>query len=71
LTGYVPQGLDSVSRRDPQGRNPDWQRLAGDDGNRDLKFFDAMLASMRREYRVDDRRIFSTGFPTARFSRCC
>ena len=62
-----PQGLDAVSRRDPQGRKPGWQRLAGDDGNRDLKFFDAMLASMRREYRVDDRRIFSTGFSNGAF----
>ena len=62
-----PQGLDAVSRRDPQGRKPGWQRLAGDDCNRDLKFFDAMLATLRKEYRVDERRIFSTGFSNGAF----
>ncbi|HEY2396979.1 MAG TPA: hypothetical protein VGH81_13525 [Rudaea sp.] len=62
-----PQGLDTASRRDPQGRKHGWQRLIGDDRNRDLKFFDAMLASMRREYRVDERRIFSTGFSNGAF----
>jgi len=62
-----PQGLDAVSRRDPQGRKPGWQRLAGDDGNRDLKFFDAMLATLRSEYHVDDRRIFATGFSNGAF----
>ena len=30
--------------------------------NRDLKFFDAMLATMRQTYTVDDQRIYSTGF---------
>jgi hypothetical protein len=33
----------------------------GDYGDRDLKFFDAMLASLRKECRVDDKRIFVTG----------
>jgi len=40
------------------------ERLAirrGDYGDRDLKFFDAILTSLRKDYRVDDKRIFVTG----------
>jgi len=46
---------------DPQGRMAGWQFAAGDYGDRDLKFFDAMLASLRQDYRVDNKRIFVTG----------
>jgi polyhydroxybutyrate depolymerase len=62
-----PQGLPTASRRDPQGRKPGWQRLAGDENDRDLKFFDAMLATLRSRYRVDDRRVFATGFSNGAF----
>jgi polyhydroxybutyrate depolymerase len=30
-------------------------------GDRDLKFFDAMLASLRADYAVDEKRIYATG----------
>jgi polyhydroxybutyrate depolymerase len=57
-----PQGLDTPGRlTDPAGAKPGWQAAAGDQGDRDLKFFDAMLASLRKDFRVDDRRIYSTG----------
>jgi len=57
-----PQGLNTPGRlTDPEGRRPGWQREAGDQGDRDLKFVDAMLATLRAEERIDDRRIFSTG----------
>ena len=61
-----PQGLDTPSARDPKGRQPGWQRLAGG-GDRDLKLFDAMLASMHHEFSVDDRRVFATGFSNGAF----
>jgi polyhydroxybutyrate depolymerase len=57
-----PQGLPTVTNVDPQGARPGWQRAAGEDGDRDLKFFDAMLATMRQQFSVDDARIYSTGF---------
>src|ERR1043165_5710749 len=38
-----PQGLPTVSHVDPQGTRPGWQQTAGTDGDRDLKFFDAMV----------------------------
>jgi polyhydroxybutyrate depolymerase len=57
-----PQGLDTPGQlTDPAGAKPGWQAAAGDQGDRDLKFFDVMLASLRKDYRVDDRRIYSTG----------
>lgn len=62
-----PQGLDTPSGLDPKGRKPGWQRLAGDQNDRDLKFSDAMLATMRQKFQVDDRRIFATGFSNGAF----
>ncbi len=56
------QGLLTPGRlTDPEGKKPGWQHAAGDQGDRDLKFFDAVLASLRTEQKVDDRRIYSTG----------
>ena len=63
----VPQGLPTTSHLDPHGKKPGWQRFAGDDGNRDLRLFDAMLATLRQRYRVDDRRVFATGFSNGAF----
>ncbi|MEY2882093.1 MAG: hypothetical protein RLZZ15_4473 [Verrucomicrobiota bacterium] len=57
-----PQGLNTPGRlTDPEGKKPGWQHGPGAEGDRDLKFFDAMLASLRADYRIDDRRIYSTG----------
>jgi polyhydroxybutyrate depolymerase len=56
------QGLNTPGRlTDPEGRKPGWQHTAGDQGDRDLRLFDAVLASLRRDERVDDRRIYATG----------
>ena len=56
------QGLNTPGRlTDPEGKKPGWQHAAGGQGDRDLKFFDAVLAGLRRDYRVDDRRIYATG----------
>jgi polyhydroxybutyrate depolymerase len=57
-----PQGLKTPGRlTDPAGKLPGWQHAGGVEGDRDLKFFDEMLASLRKDYRVDDHRIYSTG----------
>ncbi len=56
------QGLNTPGRlSDPEGKKPGWQHAAGDHGDRDLKFFDAVLADLRRELKVDDKRIYATG----------
>jgi polyhydroxybutyrate depolymerase len=38
-----------------------WQAKAGDNGDRDLKFFDAVLARVKQNYRMDAKRIYATG----------
>jgi polyhydroxybutyrate depolymerase len=56
------QGLNTPGRlTDPEGKLPGWQSAVGDQNDRDLKFFDAVLASLKADYKVDDRRIYSTG----------
>ena len=59
-----PQGLNTPSKVDPQGLHPGWQVEAGQAGlnDRDLKFFDAMLAGLHTKFPVDDSRIYATGF---------
>jgi polyhydroxybutyrate depolymerase len=39
-----------------------WQVEKGQNGDRDLKLVDAAIASLRQKYRVDDTRIYATGF---------
>ena len=46
---------------DPNGTKSGWQNRAGIPGDRDLHFFDAVLASLRNDYKVDERRIYATG----------
>jgi polyhydroxybutyrate depolymerase len=56
------QGLNTPGRlTDPEGKKPGWQSATGFQGDRDLKFFDAVLASLKSDTTVDDRRIYSTG----------
>lgn len=54
-----PQGL-------PVTRNgatlPGWQTEKGGNGDRDLLLVDAALASLRGKYKVDDERVYATGF---------
>jgi polyhydroxybutyrate depolymerase len=57
-----PQGLNNAGRlTDPEGKRPGWQMDAGDQADRDIKFFDAMLASLRQDYRLDDQRLYAAG----------
>jgi len=57
-----PQGLNTPGQlTDPQGRRAGWQARVGDQDDRDLKFFDAMLDGLRADYAVDGKRIYSTG----------
>lgn len=57
-----PQGLNTPGRlTDPEGKKAGWQGAVGDQGDRDLKFFDEMLKSLRETYKVDGKRIYCTG----------
>lgn len=56
------QGLPTRGQlTDPQGTQPGWQAAVGDYGDRDLKFFDAVLARLKHDYQVDTNRVYSTG----------
>lgn len=56
------QGLPTPGRlTDPEGKKAGWQRAAGTQDDSDLKFFDAVLASLRAAGGVDERRIYATG----------
>jgi len=57
-----PQGLPTVSPLvDKEGRRSGWQSAVGDGGDRDIKLFDAVLADLKKERAVDERRIYSMG----------
>lgn len=55
------QGLPTTGITDPEGKKPGWQKVPGDYGDRDLKFFDAVLAGLKKDFRVDAKRVFATG----------
>jgi polyhydroxybutyrate depolymerase len=57
-----PQGLPTAGQlTDPKGERAGWQGRAGTEGDRDLRFFDVMLADLRQRHAIDARRIYSTG----------
>ncbi|MCU0704230.1 MAG: prolyl oligopeptidase family serine peptidase [Fimbriiglobus sp.] len=57
-----PQGLPTPGRlTDPDGKKNGWQATAGDQGDRDLKFFDEMLTWLKKDHLVDEKRVYATG----------
>ncbi len=56
------QGLPTPSPLvDPEGKKSGWQNLPGGQGDRDLKLFDAALATIKTKFKIDERRIYATG----------
>lgn len=56
------QGIPTPGRlTDPEGKRNGWQHAAGEQDDRDLQFFDAVLAYVREHESVDENRIYSTG----------
>lgn len=56
------QGLPTPGQiSDPEGKKTGWQREKGDQQDRDLKFFDAVLMSLKADYKVDEKQIYATG----------
>lgn len=56
-----PTGLPTKGITDPEGRKNGWQQRAGENGDRDLKFFDALRKWVETHYQVDALRIYSMG----------
>jgi polyhydroxybutyrate depolymerase len=58
-----PQGLPTPGIiLDREGKKPGWQREAGQEHDRDLKFVDGILVSLREKYAIDENRVYATGF---------
>jgi len=56
------QGLKTPGKlTDPDGKKAGWQHGAGDQMDRDLKFFDVVLKSLQSDYKVYAKRIYATG----------
>lgn len=56
------QGLPTAGRlTDPEGLKPGWQHAVGDQGDRDLKYVDAMLKWARSRFTIDAKRIYAGG----------
>ena len=56
------QGLRTRIYVDPLGFHSGWQQEPGQFNDRDLKFFDVVLSAVRMMFRVNDDRIYATGF---------
>lgn len=56
-----PQGLPAPGKFDLEGKKNGWQKKIGDLGDRDVKFFDAMLAWAKKQYKIDASRIYVAG----------
>lgn len=57
-----PQGLNTPGLlTDKEGKRAGWQSMKGAQNDRDLQFFDTLLESLKKEYQVDENRVYSTG----------
>lgn len=56
-----PDGMPIKGMYDPNGTKNGWQKNRGESGDRDLHFFDTMLAAMKKDYGVDPNRVYSMG----------
>jgi polyhydroxybutyrate depolymerase len=57
-----PQGLPTaVPVIDKDGKFPGWQKGLGDQKDRDLAFFDAMLKTMKADHEADEARVYVAG----------
>ncbi|MES2459755.1 MAG: dienelactone hydrolase family protein [Armatimonadota bacterium] len=57
-----PQGMPTVTPRDLAGTRSGWQMLdLTAKPNRDLRFFDALLETARKEWKCDAKRLYVTG----------
>lgn len=57
-----PQGLNTPGKLvDPEGKQSGWTMGDITSNNRDLQFFDAMLKTLRADYKIDNSRIYATG----------
>jgi polyhydroxybutyrate depolymerase len=46
---------------DPEGAKPGWQTAAGEDGDRDIAFYDVLMADLQAKLHIDPQRIYLMG----------
>ena len=57
-----PDGLvGHQGKTDPEGVKTGWQQVADDEGGRDLRFFDTMMADLHAKLPIDADRVFVVG----------
>jgi polyhydroxybutyrate depolymerase len=56
-----PDGLPTKGTYDQDGTRQGWQQNAGQEGDRDLAFVDAIMAKLHKDYQVDDSRVYAMG----------
>jgi polyhydroxybutyrate depolymerase len=56
------RGVPTPQGDDPEGKKTGWQYHPGDQGDRDVHFFDAVLADLHTSLKVDDSKVFAAGF---------
>jgi len=57
-----PDGLvGHKGKTDPEGVRTGWQTQLGEDGDRDLAFYDTMLAALRSQLSIDSDRVYVMG----------
>jgi poly(3-hydroxybutyrate) depolymerase len=57
-----PQGLLRQFETLPVGSQPGWQVTAGEFGDRDLAFVDAMLTWLRENHCLDEKKVYALGY---------
>jgi len=63
------QGLPTATPRDPEGGRPGWQIAPGGQNDRDVRFVDAVIEQARKQYKIDQDRIYAIGHSNgARFA---
>jgi polyhydroxybutyrate depolymerase len=63
------QGLPTATPRDPDGGRPGWQIAPGGQNDRDVRFVDAVIEWARKQYKIDQDRIYAIGHSNgARFA---
>ncbi len=57
-----PQGLNTPGMlTDPEGKRAGWQSLPQQQEDRDIRFFDEILVTLKQEFKVDEQRIYASG----------
>lgn len=55
------QGLPSLNPRDQANQRPGWDVMKPPPNNRDVKFVDAILADVKKTYKIDGKQVFAMG----------